>query len=918
MLVHCRRVAVCSELVQVSSPEHDISHAQLSGLATHLKRLLYAVHRRQRRRQFEKLFVGPNAQHQQGKNSDGAMSGTIREQPHHETGCGSGYELSRVLRWSARSQASWHKDAIRYDKIKAPTILCLELHYARARRGDVIGSLPPRRLTDDTEACHNTPFSRPTTACHSSTPWMKRTYDLLDRLGSMPARKKGKGGAPPPITDGDSSLLPANDDHGSDKTVVDTPMPDQTSRPSSVAESAKSKTTITQEDEDGKPTSSNRTASWYGGSWKSKAPAMTGIDRDSNFTPESTPQRAKPSASTPKRPSASPSKYMANSARRSSKSVPVAATTSLVNVNSKGLADMETKEAQQEPAKQEEAPLPPEPVPPKGDGDNERRSNTEAAKGSDAASTTGMIGSTWRGWWSKPDQAAQNNVEKLQNELAKGTQEEAKQTPLPESPEAAKKPDPLATTQAANGEAVIAGGAVDGANAANQNRSSWFWAWSKAENAKGSQPPPEVKESTKSVAPAPEVEQQARKSKAAPAPSADATSEAKETAKPASNASTSSWAFWSREKTGPGAASDTGSTRKEVGELAVANTPSQTNPEAAQFNEQRETPKKEAPSVAKKARGRLKVNESSSNASTPAKVTPAGSPSREPNEVSSPKPVVQSAPQGKKKGTVATQPQNESQPTLNTRNALLPKFDGTYHPSDSPSYWEQIRRFFVRTGPVQPRVHLEPDPPRVRRALAVGVHGFFPAAILRQVLGQPTGTSIKFSNYAASAIKEWVRQHGDYECEIEKVALEGEGFIADRVDTLWKLLLNWIDKIRKADLIIVAAHSQGVPVATMLVAKLIQFGCVNANARIGICAMAGINMGPFVEYRTSWLGGTANELFEFSRPDSKVSIMYEEALEECLRHGVRICYVGSIDDQLVSLEVSTDTKKPTAQVRTDC
>src|ERR1041385_5528401 len=64
---------------------------------------------------------------------------------------------------------------------------------------------------------------------------------------------------------------------------------------------------------------------------------------------------------------------------------------------------------------------------------------------------------------------------------------------------------------------------------------------------------------------------------------------------------------------------------------------------------------------------------------------------------------------------------------------------------------------------------------------------------------------------AAAAIKSWTDERG-YEAEIEKVALEGEGFVADRVETLWKLLLNWINQIRTADFIFVACHSQGVPV----------------------------------------------------------------------------------------------------------
>lgn len=183
-----------------------------------------------------------------------------------------------------------------------------------------------------------------------------------------------------------------------------------------------------------------------------------------------------------------------------------------------------------------------------------------------------------------------------------------------------------------------------------------------------------------------------------------------------------------------------------------------------------------------------------------------------------------------------------------------------------------------------------------------GVHGYFPAPLIRSVLGQPTGTSIRFADGAANAIQTWTKLHG-YSCEIEKVALEGEGKILERVDLLWKLLLNWIDNIRRADFIIVACHSQGVPVAMMLIAKLIDFGCVR-NARIGVCAMAGINLGPFIDYKSRWIGGSAGELFDFAQPDSQVSKDYDTALTTALRSGVKVAFIGSIDDQLVSLHVS--------------
>ncbi|KAJ5713292.1 uncharacterized protein N7483_010473 [Penicillium malachiteum] len=236
-------------------------------------------------------------------------------------------------------------------------------------------------------------------------------------------------------------------------------------------------------------------------------------------------------------------------------------------------------------------------------------------------------------------------------------------------------------------------------------------------------------------------------------------------------------------------------------------------------------------------------------------------------------------------------------------NQVLPRFEETYSLEESPSLFQSLGRFLHYTkGPEHNHVSRVKEPPRIKRALAIGVHGYFPAPLIRSVLGQPTGTSIRFSNMAAESIRKYTADHG-YSCEIEKIALEGEGRISERVDLLWKLLLNWMEEIRKADFILVACHSQGVPVSIMLVAKLISFGCVNAS-RVGVCAMAGVNMGPFSSYRSRWISGSAGELFEFEQPSSRVSKDYGAALRCALDFGVRISYIGSIDDQLVSLESS--------------
>ncbi|OJD19131.1 hypothetical protein AJ78_00917 [Emergomyces pasteurianus Ep9510] len=236
-------------------------------------------------------------------------------------------------------------------------------------------------------------------------------------------------------------------------------------------------------------------------------------------------------------------------------------------------------------------------------------------------------------------------------------------------------------------------------------------------------------------------------------------------------------------------------------------------------------------------------------------------------------------------------------------NQVLPTLRDSFPVQERPGIIQQLGRLLYYFKSPEPRhVTLTTDPPRVKRALAIGIHGLFPAPLIRTVLGQPTGTSIKFSTMAAKAIYSWTESHG-FSCEIQKIALEGEGRISERVDLLWKLLLDYIEDIKKADFILVACHSQGVPVATMLVAKLIAFGCVS-SARISICAMAGVNLGPFPDYRSRWISGSAGELFDFANPKSKVSQDHLTALETALDFGVKIVYVGSIDDQLVSLESS--------------
>jgi hypothetical protein len=739
----------------------------------------------------------------------------------------------------------------------------------------------------------------------------QRPFRLLDRLSphvGMSPRKKSK---PNPKATLDSSASPETPAEVAPATpstpALDAPN-EPTATPASTPDAPSAPPTSTEQ-----KLQKKASRNWLGGggSWRSKATATVKTAKESIGVSVSGGAASElPSENMKNTKDQSPAKFLTK--RKSSKGDAIPAAMTRLHVSSDGAVD-KIPEAKSEETPQDphvdDPPLPPEPP-----------------KSSEPSEEAGAWG--WRSWWSRPDGYAE------QPKTKEGI-EEAQRTPLPgatpsEEPNAASKelgagaapeqspqnqdtelkvtPAELSQTQDTEMKDVPQG---SDATPKNAPTTSWFWSWTRTQNAQPNPPPApptsdDAATTTTSPDPAvdssPDTKPPPQPEIAVEPPSAPIADESTSKEAPKS----SGWAFWYRDKPKVDSKTDEGP-HKHVGEVAVSDTPSQSHPEPAQFNEQ-EQPKgdaaKEIPPPApeepvtkrsfRSLRGRPKVKStpkgtptdtpSSSKAATPSRTSPARSPTRP-----------ETAPAAQPGAKFAARPKIEPP------NILLPEFQQTYRMVQQPSFWQQIRHYFLGEESAMPHLHINPAPPRIKKAVAIGVHGYFPAPIFQKVIGQPKGTSIRFANAAAAAINDWCEAKG-YTPEIEQIALEGEGFIADRVKTLWKLLLNWIEHVKGADFILVACHSQGVPVAIMLVAKLIQFGCVNAS-RIGICAMAGVNMGPFIEYKTKYFGPTAAELFEFSNPKSLVSQMYLAGLDEVLRFGVRITYIGSIDDQLVSLEV---------------
>ncbi|KAL2135463.1 hypothetical protein VTI74DRAFT_8449 [Chaetomium olivicolor] len=431
--------------------------------------------------------------------------------------------------------------------------------------------------------------------------------------------------------------------------------------------------------------------------------------------------------------------------------------------------------------------------------------------------------------------------------------------------------------------------------AAAPSVTSWLWSWSSRTAPVPSQPEPALPTAEAETSP-----QSTKEAEDAVVQDAPAVEVAPESPTPQPKAG-STWAFWSRD-TGS-SANKRPAQQGEQGQLAVMGERSERHPQRANSMEFKGQPPREPPLKSGQKDEQPKV----------AATKPPGTPSRESSTKS--KRVHPQSMEGDDATPVRpSTPKVDGPPKPTTKaptatktlapNLLLPCFNSTYRLKDNPSIIKQIAQLLLRTQqPSAKHVYLTRETPRIKKAIAIGVHGLFPANYLRPMIGQPTGTSIKFANHCAEAIRRWADSHGCEDCEIEKVALEGEGKIAERVENLWKLLLNWIDHIRNADLILIACHSQGVPVSIMLLAKLIELGVVT-TAKVGVCAMAGVSLGPFPDYRSSMgiLMGSAAELWEFADPKSGVSQRLEASVKAILAHGARITYVGSIDDQLVPLE----------------
>jgi hypothetical protein len=249
-----------------------------------------------------------------------------------------------------------------------------------------------------------------------------------------------------------------------------------------------------------------------------------------------------------------------------------------------------------------------------------------------------------------------------------------------------------------------------------------------------------------------------------------------------------------------------------------------------------------------------------------------------------------------------------------SKNIILPNFEDTLPINTSFNIiynnFKKFKRSFLGYSDIKDsNLFRKLEPTDFKRVLIIGVHGFFPTKMIRPLIGEPTGTSMKFAQVGEAAILNWAKENNLNNIKIQKIALEKEGKIFDRVDFFFEILKNSINDIEKADFIFFCSHSQGTPVSIILLSKLLEYGVINENKIIGILGMAGINIGPFygmdkslfVRAYSTIENDSLLELFQFQNFESLQSRKYIESLKNLIRHNVKILFIGSIDDQLVPL-----------------
>ena len=198
----------------------------------------------------------------------------------------------------------------------------------------------------------------------------------------------------------------------------------------------------------------------------------------------------------------------------------------------------------------------------------------------------------------------------------------------------------------------------------------------------------------------------------------------------------STWAFWSRDAP----KTDGEAVESEPGEIAVMGEGSEAHPTPMTKGDVSGTPSKDTEVEAKPKEGKSTWRRSKRPRPASLDVDPpvpsppngpiAGTDKTSEPTVSQPETEVK-VPSTKTDTSIKSVAESQASTTL-PPNLLLPSFTSTYQMKENPTILQQLTSLLMRTAQ-QPANHVfrVKEPPKIRKAIAIGVHGLFPATYLR-------------------------------------------------------------------------------------------------------------------------------------------------------------------------------------------
>lgn len=207
---------------------------------------------------------------------------------------------------------------------------------------------------------------------------------------------------------------------------------------------------------------------------------------------------------------------------------------------------------------------------------------------------------------------------------------------------------------------------------------------------------------------------------------------------------------------------------------------------------------------------------------------------------------------------------------------------------------------------------------KVKKVVVISIHSFLPSKLVKSLIGQSTGNAVYFANKALAAIERWMSNNEGVECDIDTIALEGQGTIGKRVSKSVKLLQNWKHEISSADFVFVVANSIASPVAIKLVSQMLQSPHFDQlrGKKVGMLSMAGTVFGPFSNTDTKVViraysqaeNEVISEMFDLQKPKSALSTDLVQCLGHLCSCNVKITMMGSTNDQFVPLYSATSNQ----------